>query len=320
MLYTNPSVESKAFIKLLTQSRHNGHMTESKILYDNWQLDTVIPAVATFFFEEALSGTALATMNSELPDDPRQSRFSAIFPQRPDMSGLDALWSRASEAAGIDEPPFAIGPLPERNWLKENLLSFPPLKVGVFYIYGSHVKRPKVPRDYIPLKINAATAFGSGEHQTTRGCLEALSCLKRKPKTVLDMGCGSGILSIAAASRFGATVLAVDIDPEAARVAAESANRNGVTDMVTAQSGNGYRTKGVRKGAPYDLILSNILARPLVKMAPSLAKVLSPKGTAILSGFLERDTEWVIARHTREGLRCEKLYAFDGWITAVLRK
>ena len=189
-------------------------------------------------------------------------------------------------------------------------------------MHGSHL-RGKTPVGTLNIEVNAAQAFGSGSHGTTEGCLRAIERLSRRmtPPSVLDMGCGSGILSIAAAKIWSAArIMAVDIDPIAVETTLENAVANGVRKRVTARAGNGYAALKDRPGGSYDLILSNILARPLAKMAPSLNRALKPGGTAVLSGLLYDQTAAVLAAHRQQGLVLAGKWRFGDWMTLMLEK
>ena len=181
-----------------------------------------------------------------------------------------------------------IAMVADKNWLKEVERQFPPRVVGDFYLYGPHVKAP-VSAGKTGIKIQAATAFGSGEHPTTQGCLTAIGLLKNQFKSVLDVGCGSGILAIAVAQFSHVPVDAVDNDPEAVRMTVCNARENAVTDLVHVWQSEGYAA--VDK--TYDLILCNIFARPLMEMAPLLAAHLNVGGVAVLSGFLKHQVPGV---------------------------
>jgi ribosomal protein L11 methyltransferase len=210
--------------------------------------------------------------------------------------------------------------LPARDWLAENQLSFPPLRVGRFFIYGSH-HRGDVPAGAIGIAVDAATAFGTGEHPSTRACLLALERLARRRRfhRPLDIGTGTGILSIAAAKLLRRKVLAGDIDPRAIRVARHNAARNGVTGLIQSRRAPGYRDRFIRRSR-YDLILSNILARPLAVMAPTLARSLAPGGRAVLSGLLRRQEPIVLAPHRGCGIVLDHRVVIDGWSTLVMRR
>jgi ribosomal protein L11 methyltransferase len=210
--------------------------------------------------------------------------------------------------------------LPERDWLAENRCAFPPVRVGRFFVHGSHWQGRKPP-GVIAIEIDAATAFGTGEHQSTAGCLLALDALakRRRFRRPLDIGTGSGILAIAAAKALHRRVLASDIDPEAARVARHHRCRNGLAGDVQVICAPGYRSRAVRR-RQYDLIFANILARPLALMARDLARSLAPGGTAILAGLLRRQEPRVLSPHRLQALVLDRRLVIDGWSTLVLRR
>jgi len=193
------------------------------------------------------------------------------------------------------------------------------LRAGRYFIHGSHY-RARPPAGTIALCIDAATAFGSGEHATTRGCLLALDALARRRRfaRVLDMGTGSGILAMAAAKTWRRRVMARDIDAEAVRVAARNAAANGVGSLLDLRRADGYR--GLGSGQPFDLVFANILARPLVLMAPALARVLAPGGVAVVSGLLARQERAVLAAHRARRLRLRRRIRLAGWHSLVLAR
>lgn len=287
----------------------------------NWQISFILPPDAVPFFERALDGdnTALLASEIEIGKDKGNWHLDAIFQHKPDSARLKAALEVAGAAAGITVPAYDVTELEQKDWLTENLISFAPVDIGRYYIYGSHISEPP-PMAKLSLKIDAATAFGSGEHYTTKGCLRALEEVSRfrKPTNILDMGCGSGILGLAAALTFRTNVLAVDIDPESVRVTLQNAKTNKLSRYITAYAGNGYKPGFVRNSAPYDLVFSNILARPLTLMAGDLAKNLAPDGLAILSGLLYRQEAWVLSAHRRVGLNLKKRYRLEGWSTLVV--
>ena len=294
-------------------------MTKSPKQY---QTVMIIPEKAVPFFEKALDPYAVALMASLIEKGPDKDKWTieAIFDGKPDMEVLGVTIAIAAMSAEIDEPKWDLMPIPEKNWLRESLLKFPPLEFGRYYIYGSHIENPKIPADKIALQIDAATAFGSGEHATTQGCLQAFEdVLKIKPpKTILDMGCGSGILSMAAAKILGSKVKidAVDIDPESVRVTIENIRINGVEKNIKVFQSTGYE----KITEQYDLIFANILARPLMEMAPDLYKHLKIGGMAILSGFLNGQKSWVLKAHEEAGLEFVQSYKIKEWSTAIVKR
>ena len=210
--------------------------------------------------------------------------------------------------------------LPERDWLAENRRAFPPVSIGRFFVHGSHW-RGAPPPGAITIEIDAATAFGTGEHQSTAGCLLALDALarRRRFRQLLDIGTGSGILAIAAAKTLHRRVVASDIDPEAARVALHHVRRNGLAGRVHVIRAPGYRARAVRRRR-YELIFANILARPLSLMARDLGRALAPGGVAILAGLLRRQEAQVLAAHRLQHLTLARRIPLDGWSTLILRR
>lgn len=282
-----------------------------------FEFKCLLPPNAVPVFEESLGEIAGAVLTTPIEKGPNKGlwEIQAIFEQKPDNNLFNEILKRASKIANIPCPTEEITQMPDVNWLKESYQGFPPITIGRYYIYGSHIQE-NPPSDKIALKIDAATAFGTGEHQTTHGCLEALNHLNTAPKRVLDVGCGSGILSMAYAKTTGNKVDAVDIDPESVRVATENATNNNLSDLMTVWQSDGYADVQ----GEYDLVFCNILAKPLIQMAPDLYTHLAPGGIAILSGFLTRQERWVLKAHTDAGLKLINRYRINGWGTIVVQK
>ena len=251
---------------------------------------------------------------------PEEWRVEAYRQSRLQSPELGAQLALAAAAAGGALVEFGEESLPARDWLAENRLSFPPLRVGRFFVYGSH-HDGKVPPGAIGIAIDAATAFGTGEHPSTRGCLLALDRLARRRRfhRPLDIGTGTGILSIATAKLLHRKVLAGDIDPRAICVARHNAACNGVRGLVQSRRAPGYRDRLIRKSR-YDLVLSNILARPLAVMAADLSRRLAPGGRAVLSGLLRWQEPIVLAPHRGCGIVLDHRVVIDGWSTLVMRR
>lgn len=285
--------------------------------YDNFDMKFIVPPECVATFEMALEefASAILTMPIEKGEHKGNWEIQAIYETKPELCDVKRAMAFASEMCRIDEPAWALNEMEKKNWLKESLISFPPVTIGKYYIYGSHVKEVP-PVDKISLQIDAATAFGSGEHQTTQGCLTALNELETHPQKVLDVGCGSGILSMAYAKTFNAPVDAVDIDPESVLVTTNSAKINGLSHLMRVWESDGY------KDVPdtYDLVFCNILANPLINMAGDLKEHLNKGGMAILSGFLVRQERWVLKAHTDIGLKLVSKYRINGWSTLVVKK
>ena len=231
-------------------------------------------------------------------------------------AALDLRLTLTAIAAGGKILDLTEMPVAERDWLVENRRAFPPQRIGRFFIHGSHW-RDKPPAGSIAVEIDAATAFGTGEHPSTRGCLVAFDGLAkahrfRRPR---DIGTGSGILAIAAAKTLRRVVAASDIDPVSVRVARHHARRNGMAAYVRA-----VRRAGAGSERGHDLVFANILARPLALMARDLARVAVSGGTVILSGLLRWQEAGVLAAYRRQRLTLESRVVIDGWSTLVLRR
>ncbi|MFZ4124537.1 MAG: 50S ribosomal protein L11 methyltransferase [Rickettsiales bacterium] len=208
------------------------------------------------------------------------------------------------------------------DWVSKVQKDFPPFMVGRCYIYGSHAEQP-IPANSIPLKIDAAAAFGTGEHDTTAGCLLALQWLKKKQKHVrhaLDMGCGTAILAIAAAKLWrSASVSAYDNDAGAVRTSRENFACNHLRRMHAYVS-DGYKTQRVKREGKHDVVVANILARPLMRMAYAASQSVAPNGTLILSGLLNHQENMVLSAHRYHGLRLKKRIRRGRWSVLILEK
>ena len=219
-------------------------------------------------------------------------------------------------------PPYQKEYLESQNWLKDYVIEFAPIEVEDFLIYGIHEKQaPKT--DKLALKIYAATAFGSS-HPTTQSCLRAISWLNKQNaehKRILDIGTGSGILSLAAAKLWqDCKIIAVDIDEEAVWVTRQNALDNNLQDQLEVEVSDGYHSELIKNNAPYDLIFSNILARPLIEMAPDLYQSLKKDGYCVLSGFVDEQVDWVVGAHEKQGLKLVKMFEFENWRAAIMEK
>lgn len=236
-------------------------------------------------------------------------------------SDLLGALSLAEMLTGVS-PALTRSLVPVGGWLARNQAAFPEQLIGRrFAVRGTHIRAPKV-EGRITLVLDAGLAFGTGEHHSTRGCLVALERIAKyhRPRRLLDLGTGSGILAIAAAKLLHRDVLATDIDARAARVAGGNAKLNGVAGRIRAIRADGWADRTIRGQAPYDLVFANILARPLCAMAHQLAGALAPGGIAILAGLLNTQANWVLSAHRRAGLRLERRIVDEAWTILVLRK
>ena len=282
-----------------------------------WRVALAAAPEAVSAFEAALAGLGGAIV-TEAPRGRAPVAVQVHLTHEPERARVTALLAAAALAAGTAVPEAVIERLPETDWVAESQKGLPPITAGRFYLHGGHVSEPP-PRHAIPLLIEASQAFGTGRHESTRGCLIALSDLARdrEVSSALDMGCGSGVLALAVAKLWACPVLAVDNDPQAARVAQENARVNGAADLVRAECGEGYRAPGIRERAPYGLIAANILAEPLCAMAPELIRHLAPGGVAVLSGLLAAQERQVVESH--EGLHLLRRVPLGDWVTVVLQ-
>lgn len=277
------------------------------------------------FFERAFEEISDCLLAEEIEKGANKGNWllQAVCEEEPDIVLFEACLAVAAAGADISVPFYTVNKQENKDWLTENRKLFNPVKAGRYYIYGSHITTPP-PESLISLRIDAATAFGSGKHQTTKGCLLALDMLAKlhnfKPKQVLDMGCGTGILGMAAAKTFKCPVLAVDIDKESIRVTHKTAKDNGLSRFITAQVGNGYLTGLAAQERKYDLIFANILAKPLTLMANDLSRHLSNNGFAILSGLLTEQEQWVLSSHQAAGLSLKKRFRINEWSTLIVSK
>ena len=218
-------------------------------------------------------------------------------------------------------PDVAVAPLPDVDWVAESQKALPPIRAGRFYLYGSHVTAPP-PAGAIAIRIEAGQAFGTGRHETTAGCLIALTELakRRRYRRPLDLGCGSGVLAIAMAKLWPVPVLAVDNDRDAVRMTRANARDNAVAALVRSLRSEGYGRAAIARSGPFDLVTANILAEPLSAMAGGLAGHLAPGGTAVLAGLLDRQAGAVLARHRGHGLALVRRYRLGDWTTLVLER
>lgn len=209
--------------------------------------------------------------------------------------------------------------IPDVDWVVKSLEGLKPVRAGRFLVHGSH-DRDKVRTGDIAIEIDAGQAFGTGHHGTTAGCLEVIDRVvrARKVRNALDLGTGSGVLAIAVRKLRNIPVLATDIDPVAIRVAAENVRRNGIASGISTVTAPGFHSTAFSEHGPFDLIIANILARPLIRMAPQLVTNLAPGGSVILSGILAGQRWKVIAAYNGAKLRHVRTIWRNGWVTIHL--
>lgn len=219
---------------------------------------------------------------------------------------------------------YSIEQLPRTDWVSLSQEGLPPVSAGRFWVYGSH-DADEVPSS-VPhtILIDAGLAFGTGHHGTTKGCLLIFNDILDKgslPKTVLDIGCGAGTLAIAAAMALPAStqILATDIDADSVEVTEENARLNGVSRRLNAAKADGFQSP-VFAGRSFELIFANILAGPLMNLAPDIANALAPKGQVILSGIIDEMSGKVMEAFTSEGLTVTPQPSIEGWTSLLAVK
>jgi ribosomal protein L11 methyltransferase len=243
--------------------------------------------------------------------------MEAYFSQPPDealMRDLVAQVAGAQAAAAL-----AFATVQPEDWVAKSLAGLQPVEAGRFVVHGAH-DRTRVSRNRIGIEIEAALAFGTGHHGTTRGCLLALDGLarRRRFRRVLDVGTGTGVLAIAAAKLFAQPVLASDIDRRAVLVARENARLNRVPSGVEILHVGGLDGARIRALAPFDLVFANILLGPLTRLARPMRRLLAPGGRVILSGLLTSHAPAALAAYRAQGLYLERRITLEGWTTLVL--
>ena len=248
--------------------------------------------------------------------------LQAWFDREPQSTLLDEVVSRSVQPEQIIETQLICHQ--NRDWLAENRRAFPPLHLGPFWIYGSHVQQNR-PAGSLPLLVEAAQAFGSGTHPTTQTCLLALADQRKatnRPRRILDMGCGSAILAMAAQRLFpAADIFAVDNDPVSVRTAIENRRKNQISPAkMRAVVSEGFAARDISRNGPYDVILANILAGPLRRMAADLTSNLAPRGKLILSGLLGSQARQIIGDYQARQMVLDHRRDQGEWCCLVFSK
>jgi ribosomal protein L11 methyltransferase len=243
----------------------------------------------------------------------------AYFGEQPDEDNLRALIAAVAGEDASARVSFEL--IEARDWVASSLAGLKPVRVGRFIVYGAH-SRGEVRDNEIAIEIEAALAFGTGHHGTTRGCLLMLDRIarRRRPRSILDIGTGTGVLAIAAAKLFKRPVHSGDIDKVSVAAASENAKRNGAGAFVDPVQARGAAHNALRQGAPFDLVFANILARPLQAMAPEIARLTETGADIILSGLLARDAPSVIAAYRTQGVALVRRIDIDGWVTLLMKR
>ena len=255
-----------------------------------------------------LDGSAQAVLIVEEPFA-EGAVVEALYTEAPDAQYLSRIAGRE----------ITVEPLPDQDWIRLSQEGLPPVRAGRFFVYGAH-DAGQVPHGVIPIRIEAGLAFGTGHHETTALCLGVLSELARERafRNVLDLGTGTGLLAIGAAKLWKRTVLASDIDPVAVEVARDNAIANGTGPLVRAVVADGLASPVLSRAAPYDLVIANILAGPLTRLAPSIQRALAPGAMLVLSGLLTNQEKLVTSFY--RDLRFLYVRRMGPWSALVLEK
>jgi ribosomal protein L11 methyltransferase len=279
------------------------------------------------FHPEALAVSTIETPGSDAPLVKTASDWNeveahglwtveALYEEAPDEAAIRAALANAEKESRCRLTDITVEQMDDVDWVTRSLEGLDPVRAGRFFVYGSH-DADKVPAGVIPLLVNAGQAFGTGHHETTTGCLEFISELVRPGDKVnaLDIGTGTGVLAIALAKLIRRDVLASDIDPVAVKVTRDNARANGVGPFIKARTAKGFGHPILKAAAPYDLIIANILARPLVSLAPAFRAHLNFGGTLILSGILQTQETMVTSAMRMQGLVLVDRKPKGDWVT-----
>ncbi|MEM1375268.1 MAG: 50S ribosomal protein L11 methyltransferase [Pseudomonadota bacterium] len=250
----------------------------------------------------------------EVEDGSGTWEVGGYFIDAPDAVALDLL------AAAFGARPFIVSEVPDTDWVAKVRRELSPVRAGRFFVHGAH-DADQIPEGVEPLLIEAAMAFGTGHHGTTKGCLEAFERLLEaglRFDRVADIGCGTAVLAMAAGRVLPGVILAADIDPVAVEVAEANVIANGLSGRVACVEAPGFDHDTIRAAAPFDLIFANILKGPLIDLAPEMARHASPGARAILSGILSHQAEEVAQVYARHGFNVENKAEIVDWVTLTL--
>lgn len=280
---------------------------------------TIVPSEALAYalseHLELMSAPPTGVGTFEIEDGSGLWEIGAYFSEAPDETALAVL------AKLYQAKPFEVSQLDDKDWVAQVQRELTPVAAGRFFVHGAH-DADKLPDSAIGIKMEAAVAFGTGHHGTTRGCLLALQQLFQdgvRPRYIADIGCGTGILSIGAVKLWRCPILATDMDLIAVRTAQENSRANGVHHFIRMRvcTGTNHPLYHMRT---YDLVVANILAQPLKRLAPDVCRLVTSGGHVILSGILLRQGQGVVDVYEAWGMRVVHTIKLDGWVTYVLCK
>ena len=275
---------------------------------------TALDLLSERFEDEAYP---VATMEIDEAEDRWEASLYASQDEQAELvAAVRTCLKPSFPSVGID-----VEILPDIDWVAHSLEGLKPVRAGRFLLHGSHDRDKRRTGD-IAIEIEAGRAFGTGHHGTTEGCLEMLSRVIRKRHfgKILDLGTGSGVLAIATARLCPAAILATDIDPVAVDVARENARKNGCGSRIELKTAAGFHSGVFARSGPFDLVIANILARPLMTLAPAVSRHLAPGGEVILSGILASQRMKVLSAYNVQGLYHRQTIWRDGWVTLHLAR
>lgn len=290
-----------------------------------WMAELDVPSDLVAAAEEMVGDEGVAVSSYEVPRPGMAIspdwRLQVLFDAPPDEAEWRTRLAAVAEGLGIEAPVIRFGHLPAQDWVRHTNRLNAPIRAGRFFLHGEH-DAGSAPPGSLPLLLDAGLAFGTGRAPSTYGCLQAIDdlCRVRPPRRMLDMGTGSGVLAMAAAKAGAGHVLAADIDPVAVAVTRENLARNGLRQRIEALTASRPEDPRLTAAAPYDLVVANILAEPLCRMAQRLAALVAVHGHLVLSGLLDREERMVVARYRATGLQLQRRIAREGWHTLVFRR
>lgn len=290
-------------------------MTQTRLYFTAGKIeaDRIFAALGAAFDDEGLPVAVLEV------DEDRDIHEVSLYAD----DDVDAVEARLRDIlAGLSlSKPIEREALPDIDWVARSLEGLKPVRAGRFFVHGAHDRRKRHSGE-LAIEIEAGLAFGTGHHGTTAGCLEMLEQViqREHPRNALDLGTGSAVLAIAVAKLAHVPVLATDIDPVAVKVAAANARLNHVKGLIETVAAPGFHHPIFAARAPFDLIVANILARPLMRLAPQMAGHIALGGSIVLSGILERQRDAVIAAYVGQKFRHVRTLHREGWVTIHLKR
>jgi ribosomal protein L11 methyltransferase len=290
-----------------------------------WKVSIVSPIPFLPALEEVLNALHMdeyPTISSfEIPENHTDHIMEAYFNQEPNSEKLHIDVKNMADIFKIKSLEINIELLEDKDWVSESQKLLKPIDAGRFFLYGSH-DEINIPVVRVPIFMEAGQAFGTGSHETTNGCLLAIDALADSisPKEILDLGCGSGVLAIAMAKVWDAHIIASDIDPISTDTTIENIIANNISSNLIAITSDGFEDVRLTERAPYDLIVANILAKPLQELAPAITNHLNDNGTLVLSGLLKIQEAAVLSAYEAMGWELEKRFPINEWHTLQLKK